>query len=381
MPGKRRFPLMAEANSSALRQASSEAVSRLDFLDWTRGLGALIMLQGHAYHSFTHPAFREHTLWVYSQFLGGLPPAIFLFLTGVTLAFLMDSLDRKNLPPLQRIWGALKRARYLFLIAFAFRLQMWLLGLPKPLDDMLRVDILNCMGFGVAVFSLLAVFPTPSRARLSAALGIAIAAASPLISQIDWTSVSPHLARYFLPDAYFFGFFPWAAFLAFGLATGSALRLTPPELYDRLLHWLAVTGVLLILGARHFADLPFSFYSKVDFWIDSPALVFIKTGVVLLMLAFGFVWSTYIAAPGFSAIRLLGMNSLFVYWIHIELVYGRWLWFWKEGLTIPQATLCAIGVIAVMVALTWGWKWGWTRRNQWLPEVRSRLAIQAARVE
>ena len=59
---------------------------RLEYLDWVRGLGAVIMLQGHAFHSFLKPDLRAGGAYVMSQFVGGMPPAIFLFLTGVTLA-------------------------------------------------------------------------------------------------------------------------------------------------------------------------------------------------------------------------------------------------------------------------------------------------------
>ena len=70
--------------------------SRLAFIDWTRGLGALIMLQGHVFHSFTSPALRDKGAYALSQFLGGIAPAIFLLLTGITLGFLMDGLERKG---------------------------------------------------------------------------------------------------------------------------------------------------------------------------------------------------------------------------------------------------------------------------------------------
>src|SRR5579863_8351283 len=99
---------------------------RLQYLDWVRGLGALIMLQGHVFDSFLKPELRNGAPFVLSQFVGGMPPAIFLFLTGVTLAFLMDSTERKGMAPLARYTTALRRAGYLFFLAFAFRLQLWL---------------------------------------------------------------------------------------------------------------------------------------------------------------------------------------------------------------------------------------------------------------
>src|SRR5215471_13856319 len=98
---------------------------RLQYLDWVRGVGAIIMLHGHVWHSFLRPELKTSGPYTLSQFIGGIPPALFLFLTGVTLAFLMDSTERKGLTPLKRVAESLKRSGYLFLLAFAFRLQRW----------------------------------------------------------------------------------------------------------------------------------------------------------------------------------------------------------------------------------------------------------------
>ena len=84
------------------------------------------MLQGHAFHSFTRSDLREGGPYVLSQFMGGLAPAVFLFLTGITMAFRMDSDERKGLAPWARVLSALSRARYLLMIAFLFRIQLWL---------------------------------------------------------------------------------------------------------------------------------------------------------------------------------------------------------------------------------------------------------------
>src|SRR5271157_3471179 len=133
---------------------------RLEYLDWMRGLGAVVMLQGHVFHSFLRPELREGGAYLLSQFVGGMPPAIFLFLTGVTLAFLMDSTERKGLTPRERVSTAFRRSGYLFFLAFAFRLQLWIFGWPAPWTDLLRVDILNCMGLAVAAMSVMALLRT-----------------------------------------------------------------------------------------------------------------------------------------------------------------------------------------------------------------------------
>jgi uncharacterized membrane protein len=315
-------------------------------------MAAVIMLQGHVFHSFLRPELRNEGPYVLSQFVGGMPPAIFLFLTGVTLAFLMSSSERKALPAAQKIWAVARRSAYLFALAFAFRLQMFVFGWPgSPWADVFKVDILNCMGLAILLLSGLSVFPARDRIRFGAILGFAIAAASPVISMIGWTFVPAIVRAYFVPDYNYFSFFPWAAFLAFGVAAGTVLRQLPHDSTDRAMQWTAILGGALILGGQYFANLPYSVYTKSEFWLNSPALVFIKLGVILVIMPLAYLWNEHLAGDRWSWVRQFGVTSLLVYWVHIELVYGRWLYFWKESLDTGQTVLAAIGVILLMLAL------------------------------
>src|SRR5205823_13187847 len=155
---------------------------------------------GHVWHSYLKPEQKTSGIYQLTQFIGGMPPAVFLFLTGVTLAFLMDSTERKGLPPRARVIEALKRSRYLFFLAFAFRLQLWVFGLPAPWEGLFKVDVLNCMGLSIALLSVMALFKTAERIRLCAVLGLAIALASPIISAMDWSGVPWIVRSYIIPD-------------------------------------------------------------------------------------------------------------------------------------------------------------------------------------
>ena len=313
------------------------------------------MLQGHVFHSFTGKPWREGSLYQLSQFLGGMPPAIFLFLTGITMGFLMDSVEKKGHGAGERVYQALRRSSYLFVLAYAFRFQMWLFAWPaSPWTDLFRVDILNAMGLGLSALSLTAFFSTAKRVRLCAVLGILIAAISPLVSQLDWSGAPNLLKNYLVPDSNYFSFFPWASYLAFGVAAGSLLRVSNDEAIERTMQWGALSGFALILGGQYFGGIPYSIYPKSEFWLDSPALVLIKLGAILLMLSTAYVWNAYVVRDQWSWIRTLGMASLPVYWIHTELVYGRWLWFWKEDLGPPQTALVAALVIALMLVVALG---------------------------
>ncbi len=310
------------------------------------------MLQGHVFNSLTRTDLRSGGPYVFSQFVGGMPPAIFLFLTGVTLAFLMDSGERKGHSGSEKFLSALKRSGYLLGIAFLFRIQLWAFSSPKHFEDIFRVDILNCMGFAIAVASPMAIFKTTERIRLCAVLGLSIAAASPLVAQVDW-SFAPDLVRnYLVPSAQFFGFFPWAAFLFFGVSLGSLLRILKEEDVAQAMQWVAWGGLAIAFGAYGLSNMQLTIYSKSDFWLDGPALIVIKTGVVLMMLAFAYLWTLQPSAQGWSWVRQFGTTSLLVYWVHIELVYGRWLGAMKEALTINETVVAAVLVTLLMLLLS-----------------------------
>ncbi len=359
---------------------SSGTANRLTYLDWLRGVAGIIMLQGHAFHSFLKPDLRGGAAYMLSQFLGGMPPAIFLFLTGVTLAFLMFSFERRGVSRSGRITGALRRAAYLFGIAMLLRLQLWLFSWPSPWTNLLKVDILNCMGFGIALMSVMALFSTAQRARICAVLGLLIAGLSPLVSHMAWTGVPWLVKAYIAPDYNYFSFFPWAAYLAFGMSAGSLIRLLRHDQIERAMPWCAMLGIALILAARYFANLPFSVYPHSEFWLDSPAQVLIKLGVTLVILALAYVWTQYATSPGWSWVRQFGATSLLVYWVHIELVYGRWLPWCKGNLEVGQTVLAAAVLIVLMlllaVAKTYrkeiaaalaAWRWSWSARPDRVP--------------
>jgi hypothetical protein len=326
---------------------------RLEYLDWLRGLGAIIMLQGHVFDSFLKPELRPGGAWVLSQFAGGMPPAIFLFLTGVTLAFLMDSSERRGLTRGQRVFAAFRRSGYLFFLAFAFRAQMFVSGFPAAWTDLLKVDILNCMGFSIAVLSVMAVFRTRQRVAAAAAVGLAIALAGPLVSAANWTRLPAALANYIAPSRVAFGFFPWAAHLAFGISAGSLIRSLTPEATDGAMRWIAAGGGVTIVIAQWCAASSRSIYASSDFWLNSPAQVLTKASVTLVMLSGAYLWTRYGARHGaWSWVRQFGVTSLLVYWVHIELVYGRWLWFLKNSLTVGETAATAVGVILFMLAIS-----------------------------
>lgn len=332
---------------------SKKNTGRLAFIDWTRGFAALVMLQGHTFDSFTRTDLREKGPFMLSQFYGGLPPALFLFLTGITFAFLMDSQNKQGNSSWQRVVAALKRSRYLFLLAFLFRIQLYVFGFPtSPADQLLKVDILNCMGFAMLIMAPMAVFTTVERIRLCTVLGVVIAGLAPVVSLINSDGIPSLVHAYLFPSLTTFGFFPWAAFLAFGMVVGSVIRIVPHEELGRSMAWVLGIGVGLAVLALQLSNLPYSIYHKSDFWLNSPALIMIKLGIIMAVLAVSYLWVNISGPQKWSLFRQLGTTSLLVYWVHIELVYGRWFGIWKQALSVPQVLTFTAVLIALMTLLS-----------------------------
>jgi len=131
---------------------------------------------------------------------------------------------------------------------------------------------------------------------------------------------------------------------------GTLLRTGAASL-DRIMQWSACLGLALIVTAHYFSNLPFSIYPNSDFWLNSPGLILIRLGIVLVLVGAGFVWTADQQPERLGFIRRLGTNSLLIYWVHVELVYGRWFWFAKERLTIGQCVVASLLLIALMYGL------------------------------
>ena len=60
------------------------------------------------------------------------------------------------------------------------------------------------------------------------------------------------------------------------------------------------------------------------FWTTSPAYVAVRVGLMLAMVAVAWLWTSrpWRDADRQSPLETFGAGSLFVYWVHVELVYG-----------------------------------------------------------
>src|SRR4249920_173867 len=129
-----------------------------------RGLAILVMIECHTFNSFTRNDLRDGGPYILTQFIGGMAAPLFLFMAGMTMAFQMESLERREPDRLRRWRISLRRAAYILGIAFTFRFTNWVFAWPLvDWHDMLRVDILNCMGVAMMGMSAASLFQGAAR--------------------------------------------------------------------------------------------------------------------------------------------------------------------------------------------------------------------------
>jgi len=340
-------------------------VNRFPFLDWMRGLALAIMIEVHVFNSFARMDVRNSGIYGLAVFIGGMAGPLFLFMAGMTFAFQMDRLERKEVRASRRWLACLRRAGYVWGIAYLIRITDWLGSWPHGgWAQIARVDILNSMGLAMAVFSLAAFATGGRRIRVVLVAAVAIAAVSPFVANWNWTAI-PDVVRQYLQAGYgrgHFPFFPCASYLGFGMTAGAAVRITEAARMDRLMQWAALIGGGSILAAQYVSNLPYSVYPKSSFWTDNPALIVIRTGVSLVILAGCYTWTAYCASAGWSWMQSLGRNSLMVYWVHLMLVYGPLTAAFQKALSIPSTLIATLATIALMVGMTALWQWWRGRR-------------------
>jgi uncharacterized membrane protein len=323
-----------------------------------RGLAVVIMIQCHTFNSLTRMDLREGGPYVLTQFIGGMAAPLFLLMAGMTTAFQMESLERRE-PNGRRRWLiSLKRAGYILGIAFTFRFTNWAFSMPHAsAAELTKVDILNCMGVGMAVLAVSAAFRSEARVRFAVIAGFAIAALAPVMTNLPWGGAPALLQEYLVPGQGRgrFPFFPFVAYLAFGQAIGAVVKRAAAERFDRLMQWSMLIGFSMIFIGQYFSNIPYSIYPNANFWTDSPALIVIRVGICLMIMAGAYLWTEYCAGKGWSWMQAMGKNSLMVYWVHVMIVYGSLIRPIKRMLSIPQATLATVLVTALMVAMSALW--------------------------
>jgi uncharacterized membrane protein len=336
-----------------------------------RGLACVLMFQTHCYDSWLSPSARQSKFFMYSQLGGTFPAPLFLFLAGISFALVTDKLRQKNLAPAQIARATIRRGGEIFAFGLLFRLQEYLIAWGwAPLSDLLRVDVLNTIGLSMMLMGVLCwlVLSLQRAAETRVALVLSSAGTALLISLLTpplWTNRQPHWLPWPLesyingvhnlgtPQPWLFPVFPWTAFAFAGLAAGFILQSEWARKREALIFFLAgVAGLVLIAAARWLDAQPHQLYAAYDYWHTSPTFLWLRVGMLLVILTASYAWCRWGAAQwGFSPLIQLGQASLLVYWVHLEFVYGRASILPKHGVDVRTASLGLLTIFLAMLTL------------------------------
>ena len=314
--------------------------TRRAYIDVARGLAVLLMIEAHTVDAWTRvsakhgPAFRDATI------LGGFAAPLFLWLAGVAVVLAATRAEVKLGSRAAAIDSICRRGFEIFILAFLFRLQAFIVSPGSHPVTLFRVDILNVMGPAIALAGLAwgAARSNAARVWVFAVAAAAVAMITPIVRAAAWIDLLPTwLQWHFRPAGEFttFTLFPWTGFVLAGGATGALVASARVEAAETRVHvWHAVAGAGLVAIGFITAARP-SIYAVSSFWTSSPTWFAIRLGAMMLALGvlFAALRSPYLARRT-SGLARFGRSSLFVYWIHVELVYGYASWLWRGRLPL-----------------------------------------------
>lgn len=308
--------------------APRTARPRLSYIDWARGIAVLIMIESHTADAWTRAASKTTVAFRDAAVLGGFAAPLFLWLAGVAAVLAATRVAREE-NRAAAVEMLCRRGCEIFILAFLFRLQSFVLTPGSHPIKLFRVDILNIMGpalAGLAIIWGLSRTTTGVVASLAGA-ATALAMLTPIARASTTVDVLPTFLQWYVRpagDYTTFTLLPWAGFVFAGGACGALIAAAVDDRrVGRLQMALGACGAALVATGFAAAARP-SIYGASSFWTSSPTWFAIRVGVLMVALGVLYACARVAGRFGMRGERLarLGRSSLFVYWIHVELVYG-----------------------------------------------------------
>jgi hypothetical protein len=357
---------------------------RFLFIDLYRTAVILLMLEGHVFRSLLSKDLQQTDLFQLHEFFHGLTAPAFLF--GAGLTFVIST--RRRWLEYHR-WGepvAGRLRRYLLILALGLVVHLPFFSFRKIMIDagtvdllqLFQSDVLACIGFGL-IFLQGLVFLFKTEARFYVAVSVItllVCILTPLAWEVDFQKLLPLPAAQLLNGLHgsAFPLFPFVGFIFAGAIVSWEFLASAEQGNERqFTRRLAMVGSGFIFIGVVCDVLPVQIYPAYNFWFTSPEYFLIRLGALLLVTV-GF-WRL---AGRFKQLEgnmtILGRESLFVYVIHLFLLYGSALNPELNLQTMLGQDLGFAASLMVLISLTVFLRgcaalWNYLRRNH-LPVYR-----------
>jgi len=345
--------------------------SRLNFVDFMRGLAMVVMIEVHVVNSLMNPVLRNESWFNYVNFINGLVAPSFIFISG--FAFMLGSQSRLN---------ELRTFRYAFWKQLGRILLIWFLGYMLHIPFFSRtkctnlatwdhwlhfmgVDVLQCIAFGLFIFFILRLSIKNDRLfiTIAAILGFIAVVPAPWIYNINFDRYIPlFIAMYFTPvHSTIFPVVPWSGFMAAGILSAWVfMKFRASGTESIYIKRVLLAGIVLFI-----ISLPLLLYLKDYANVIKnlgPNILFftVRLGCVFMILA-----ASYYYCAGREKIHPIilypSRESLAVYFMHLQVLH-RELWWGKSVITALNHSLgfgmslvLSAALILIMLPMAWAW--------------------------
>jgi hypothetical protein len=187
------------------------------------------------------------------------------------------------------------------------------------------------------------------------------------------------IASYFNADNHsWFPLIPYSAFVLGGICY-AYLFLKSKERQEtmRFMQQGVVVGMAALMAAVLAANIPATLYPPNDFWRVNPAVIMARFGFLLIAASSLFFAEQIIRVPP-KLPAVMGSESLFIYIVHLVIVYGSVLnnglqYYVGARLSFWQAMGVFVIVFAAMTVLAYAWHTLKTKFKGWALFVRIAL--------
>jgi hypothetical protein len=312
---------------------------RYAFLDLYRGIIVLLMLEGHVLREILEPVAKLGRTFQLHELFHGLTAPGFLFGAGFTFAIATQRRWEKLLTLNPAFFRRAWRPVMLMLVGYALHVPF--LSIQKTLStattdewkQFFAFDALQCIGLSLLAMRVWLVIVKRERVFLAGTMVFfAIAAfGAPIVWNLSFSNSVPLIVASALngQQGSLFPIFPHAAYVFAGANIAwHFLRASERGTEETFVRQLALGGAVMIVGGFTLDTLPLQLYDQHNFWTASPNYFFMKLGLLILLLCGLWKFENLGRVQTHQSfwmprwLTTIGVESLFVYIVHLVLLYG-----------------------------------------------------------
>jgi uncharacterized membrane protein len=349
---------------------------RLLFIDAFRGFSVLFMIEAHVSNSTILPELRRTAFFHYLDLFHGTISASFIFIAGFAFTLTMQKKWDDFLQFRKPLWIQIRRLLFILVLGYWLHLPYWSLSQLKNVNQkmqisLLRADVLMLIAVSLllSLFLLLLIRNQKILIHVLLALALAIVFTTPFIYDFDPLGVWPVWAGQYLNNRNrsLFPFFPWAAYSFLGsYLCWVFLKFRKANREGTYMAWIALSGLFMVVAGFALFYVPWQFHSYVDVARASPRSFMLRLGFVFLWFSGVWYWIRVRNASR-SILAELGQESLFIYGLHLLIVYGSVFTphnFARDiGATLTYLPSFALTILLILIMSVVALAWHWLKRK------------------